>query len=109
WVALEAGRGSTGGFEWLAGRVPGVTDATATVPLGTSLDGGAHVVAGVSTYVGRDPAWARGNGSTAGSFDVSVEEDTSQDAETDHLPETIDYFAFNTSGVVGAYDYDFFG
>ncbi|MEY8842978.1 hypothetical protein AB9K41_28430, partial [Cribrihabitans sp. XS_ASV171] len=109
WVAIEAGSGTAGGLDWLAGRSSGVTDATATVPLGATFSGPANVIAGVSTYVGNDPAWARSSGSSAGSFEVSVEEDASQDAETDHLPETIDYFAFNASGVVVAYDYDFFG
>ncbi|MFC3614770.1 Ig-like domain-containing protein, partial [Lutimaribacter marinistellae] len=102
WVAIEAGSGSTGGIEWLAGRFSGVNDATTTVPLGATLAGGANVIAGVSSYAGSDPAWARGNGSTATSFDVSVEEDGSDDPETEHVPEQIDYFAFDGTGTLSA-------
>ncbi|MFC3616180.1 hypothetical protein ACFORG_20760, partial [Lutimaribacter marinistellae] len=102
WVALEAGSGTSGGVSWLAGSATGVTDATATVPLGASIAGGARVIAGVASYAGIDPAWARGAGSTINSFDVSVEEDASQDPETDHFAERIDYFAFDGPGILSA-------
>lgn len=108
WVALEVGSGTAGDVSWRAGSTPGVTDATASVGLGASMAGGANVIAALSSFDGPDPAWARGDGSTDAAFDISVEEDTSQDAETNHTTETVDYFAFDEAGVVGAYDYDFF-
>jgi len=108
WVALEAGSGTAGDVSWLAGSTGGVTDANASVGLGASMAGGANVIAALSSYAGPDPAWARGSGSTDAAFDVSVEEDTSADSETTHTAETVDYFAFDQAGVVGAYDYDFF-
>nr|WP_235226308.1 hypothetical protein [Octadecabacter dasysiphoniae] len=86
----------------------GVTDANSSVALGSSMAGGANIIAALSSFAGGDSAWARGNGSTASTFDVSVEEETSLNAETVHEAETVDYFAFSDAGVVSAYDYDFF-
>jgi hypothetical protein len=107
WVAIEAGSGSSGGVDWLAGRATEVTHENKSIELGTSFSNGANVIAMLSSYEGGDTAWARGNGSTNTSFDVSVEEETSADAETEHVPETVDYFVFSDPGVINAYDYDF--
>jgi hypothetical protein len=108
WIAVEPGSGSAGDFSWRAGSTSGVTDATASVGLDASMADDAHVIAALSSFDGRDTAWARGNGSTDAAFDISVEEDTSRDRETGHIPETVDYFAFDEAGVLGAYDFDFF-
>ncbi|PQO21767.1 hypothetical protein C2I36_16605 [Rhodobacteraceae bacterium WD3A24] len=72
------------------------------------MAGGANVIAALSSFAGANPAWARGNGSTNAAFDVSVEEDTSRDSETTHIAESVDYFAFNQAGTLGAHDYDLF-
>jgi hypothetical protein len=106
WVALEAGGGTAGAVNWRAGSTSGVTDATATVDLGASIAGGVNVIAALSSFAGPDPAWARGDGATAAAFDVSVEEDTSADGETDHTAETVDYFAFDQAGLLSAYNPD---
>ena len=108
WVALEAGSGSVGDVDWQAGSTSGITDATATVGLGASMGSRANAIAALSSYNGKDSAWARGDGATDAAFDVSVEEDTSQDAETRHTTETVDYFVFHSEGILEAYDYDFF-
>lgn len=100
WFAIEAGGCEAGGIEWLAGHVAGVTDATTTAALDGSLAGGAHVVASLSSFSGADPAWARGSGSSDSSFDVSLEEEQSGDAETAHVGETVDYFAFDAAGLL---------
>ena len=108
WIAIEAGSGKAGDVSWLAGSASDVTDANALVALGSSMAGGTNIIAALSSFAGKDSAWARGNGSTASTFDVSLEEDTSWDAETAHTAETVDYFAFNDAGLVSAYDYDIF-
>jgi hypothetical protein len=108
WLAIEAGRGTAGDIAWTAGRAGGVTDAGTTIALGAGLTGGANVIAGLSSFAGADPAWARGDGSTATGFTVSAEEDTSADPETAHTAETVDYLAFDQSGLITAYDYDLF-
>ncbi|WP_209428052.1 CARDB domain-containing protein [Pararhodobacter sp. SW119] len=108
WVAIEAGSGTAGDVSWLAGSTSGVTHANASVGIGASVAGGAKVIAALSSFAGADSAWVRGNGSSYDAFDVSVEEEASRDAETLHTAETVDYFVFNESGVIGAYDYDFF-
>ncbi|SLN61707.1 hypothetical protein [Roseisalinus antarcticus] len=102
WLAMEQGSGTAGEVSWLAGRTSGVGDGNATVELGASLDGGANAIAMLTSFAGKDPAWARGNGSTNTSFELSAEEDTSGDPETDHVPETADYFVFDQAGALSA-------
>ncbi|NRB18310.1 MAG: calcium-binding protein, partial [Rhodobacteraceae bacterium] len=108
WVAIEPGSGSSGGLDWLAGHATGVTDTNSTVSLTGSFAGGANVVASLASFSGGDSAWLRGNGSTTNGFDISVEEETSLNAESSHVAETVDYFVFNGTAVVSAYDYDLF-
>ncbi|MDJ0628340.1 MAG: M23 family metallopeptidase [Rhodobacter sp.] len=108
WVAIEAGSGTAGGVRWLAGSASGITHANATVHLGSDMADGVNVIAALSGFAGSDPSWVRGNGSTTSTFDLSVQEDTSRDAETAHVAEAVDYFAFDGHAVVGAYDYDLF-
>ncbi|MEL7276202.1 MAG: hypothetical protein AAGK98_06985 [Pseudomonadota bacterium] len=105
WVAIEAGAGTSGGIGWLAGSAGGVTDGGATVALGDGVADDAHVLATLASFAGSDPAWARGDGNTGTGFDVSVEEDTSRDDETDHTAERIDYIAFDETGIISAYDF----
>ncbi len=104
WLAIEAGSGHADGFDWIAGHIGGVTDAGSHVVPGQGFAGGA-MVAGLSSLVGADSAWVRGNGSDANGFGVSVEEEQSLDAETVHAPESVDYFAFTDAGVMLGQDY----
>ncbi|MCR8550872.1 hypothetical protein M4578_23855, partial [Salipiger sp. P9] len=105
WVAIEAGSGSVGGFSWEAGQTSGVTDADASVALDLAADG---VVAMLSSFGGLDTAWARGSGISGTTFEVYAQEDASKDAELVHKAETLDYFAFEGSGVVYGYDASLF-
>ncbi len=100
YIAIEAGGGRAGNVGWQAGSISDVTDLNATAGLGESIAGGANVIAGVSSYEGGNTAWARGNGSTDASFDVSVEEEASADTETRHIEETISYFVFDQVGTI---------
>lgn len=110
WFAIEPGARDSGpqGKDFVAGRVEGVTDQGVTVDLGQNFLPEPAVVASISTFEGSDAGWARGDGGTAGSFRVSVEEDQSADSETGHLAEAVDYVAFDPgAGVIEAYDGDF--
>jgi len=103
WVASEAGSGRAGGFEWIAGQAAGITDAAAAVTTEADMLG----IASLASFNGPDPAWVRGQDS-AGGFGFSVEEDTSADAETAHIAETVDFLLFNEATALSAYDYDLF-
>jgi hypothetical protein len=105
WVAIEAGSGTGDGFEWAAGRAAGVTDAAAQVDV-AGLSGPVHAIAGLSSFRGADPAWARGDGAGSGGFALSAEEDRSADAETTHIAETVDWFAFTAPGTIQGYAED---
>jgi Ca2+-binding RTX toxin-like protein len=104
WVAVEAGAGSADGFDWVAGRAGGVDDGRSVLDLSAELPGGAHAIAALSSFAGSDTAWARGDGGTGGRINLSVEEERSLDAETGHVDETVDYFAFGGAGTVWGYD-----
>jgi hypothetical protein len=104
WIAIEAGAGSAGGLDWVAGRAGGIDDDRAIIDLSGQLPGGANAIAGLSSFAGADPAWARGDGGTGGRVGLSVEEEQSQDDETSHTRETVDYFAFNQAGTIQGYD-----
>lgn len=108
WIALEAGTGRDGSMAWAAGRAGGVTDAANVISYGTDLGAGAQAVASLASLNGVDPAWARGASSSATGFTASVEEDTSADAETAHIAETLDFLAFNQTGVITVYNDDLF-
>ena len=106
WVATEAGGGAGDGFAWLAGKASGATDAATDVPSSLDTVGDGGVVAGLSSFNGSNPAWARGDGVATDGFVVSSEEDQSADPETVHGPEDVDYFAFDGTGVLEAHAYD---
>ncbi|KAA9009765.1 hypothetical protein [Histidinibacterium aquaticum] len=108
WVAIEAGSGRSGNISWLSGRGSGVTHSGGSVGLGARVDGGVNVIAALSSFAGGNTAWARGRGSTDTAFEIFVEEDESQDDETEHASETVDFFVFDGAGTLGAYDYDDF-
>jgi hypothetical protein len=100
WIAIEAGAGSAGGLDWIAGRAGSITDDRAVIDLSSQLPGGANAIANLSSYAGGDTAWARGDGGTGGRVGLSVEEEQSTDSETDHTRETVDYLAFNQAGAI---------
>ncbi|MEC3862104.1 hypothetical protein VK792_12490 [Mesobacterium sp. TK19101] len=108
WIAIEQGSGQIGDFEWIAGRVGNVTDTGGGPLWAQGLSDDAEFVASLSTFNGADPAWARGSGATMNSLTLSVEEDTSADAETTHIGEDVDYFAFATASTVSGYDVNLF-
>ncbi len=105
WLAIEAGGSTNGDVHWSAGHATGVNQNVTSVELGIDMGTPEHIVGGVSTYNGPDPAWARGKGSSNSGFDASVEEDQSRDDEVAHARETIDYFAFDTAGTISAVPY----
>ncbi|WP_299648558.1 hypothetical protein [uncultured Tateyamaria sp.] len=109
WIAMEAGSGTAGDVTWAAGQTSGIDHTTTSVDLGASFDADANVIAMLSSFVGGDPAWARGSDSSQTAFDVSVEEDVSSDPETWHFEETVDYFVFEDAGLLGGSAYDLLG
>ncbi len=96
WVAIEAGSGSAGGVDWIAGQLGAVTHTGVTV---APVPDGAQTIATLSSFHGADSAWVRGG---TGGASVSVEEERSLNPETGHIAETVDYFAFTGSDLLSA-------
>lgn len=95
WMAFEAGSFDFAGVTFEAGRTDASVDSGgATVSFGAAFDQAPGVVGQLSSYDGSDPAWARGTAVDTTGFSVFAEEDTSQDPERGHVPETLDWFAF---------------
>jgi len=103
-MAIDTGRGGQAGFEWVAGVTSGVGDQGAALDV-SPLSGTSKVLADLASYVGTDPAWARGAGITADGFTVSAEEDWSADNETSHTQEDVSWFAFDGIGTAAQADY----
>ncbi|MDF2234795.1 choice-of-anchor Q domain-containing protein [Albimonas sp. CAU 1670] len=106
WIAFETGAGGADDFLWEAGTTPGVDHRGATTSLGAPHPVPTHAVAALSSFAGADPAWARGLSASATGFAAMVEEDASADAETNHVGETLDWFAFSRAGLISALDID---
>ncbi|WP_299960841.1 hypothetical protein [uncultured Roseobacter sp.] len=92
WVALDIAEDSTI-FE--SGRL-NVTHAFAAV--GTTLEAPEAFFADMQTFNGTDPAGLRYDLGTGGALSVKVEEEQSENEETDHIPETVAWFTV-TEGV----------
>lgn len=106
WIAIEAGSGSVDGLRWLSAQGSAITDADTLLSFGTDLGPHALAVAGVSSFAGADTGWTRGAGVSGTGFTVSVEEDTSLDAETGHVGETVGFIAVSGAGTLSGYDLD---
>ncbi|MGG7566022.1 integrin alpha [Rhodovulum sp. DZ06] len=105
WMAIERGTATVGGVSWQAGSFGGVSDAGGCTPFDFAPSG---AVVGLSSYVGADPAWARGEWVGTGGMGVRAEEDRSADAEVLHAAETADFFAFSAPGLMLGYDASLF-
>ncbi len=92
WVALDIAAGSTI-FE--SGQLD-VTHAFAAV--GTTLEAPEAFFADMQTFNGTDPAGLRYDLGAGGALSVKVEEEQSENEETDHIPETVAWFTA-TEGV----------
>jgi len=106
WIAIERGSGEGADFGWVTGSIEGVTNSNSNIYLSGDLEGDVSLVASMSTYNGGDSSWARGDGENDSVFSVSVQEESSKDTEINHTIETIDYFAFNTTGVINGALYE---
>ncbi len=99
YIAIEPGNGVL--FEntpFVAGRVnDAVTPNWYSIAFPSSMSGSpnARFIAALSSYNGADSAHLRYQGLNASGVQVRIEEDTTVDAETGHVPESVDYLAFS--------------
>ncbi|WP_025323161.1 Ig-like domain-containing protein [Deferrisoma camini] len=95
WVAWEPGSGTAWGIRYEVGTTgDSVTDGFTTVSFATSFTGPPFLIADMQTQDGGDTANLRYQNLTATSFQVQVDEEESQNPETNHITEVVGYMAF---------------
>ncbi|HEX9736430.1 MAG TPA: trypsin-like peptidase domain-containing protein [Thermoanaerobaculia bacterium] len=102
WLAFRPGASNWDGKRYEAVRTPAaVTDDGYTVSFLRGMSD-IHFLAGIESYNGPDAAHLRYGALTSFDVQVRVEEDTTRDAETDHVGEVVAYVAIAGSGTLTA-------
>ncbi len=102
WIAMSRGSGTAEGQLYAAGATPNaVTHNWYTLSYAQSFAQPPVVVAAMQTTDGGDPATLRMRQRGAASVQVRVEEEKSDDAETNHTTETVGYLAFAPGVISG--------
>ncbi|MEO9592690.1 S8 family peptidase, partial [Rhodopirellula bahusiensis] len=101
-VAIEAGTGNAAGTAYRVGRTgERISEAFASINLGTGFDDPPAFLAAMQTTTGADPAGLRFRNLDRDSVQVFVEEEQSADAETSHSDENVGFAAFEIGSLVG--------
>lgn len=90
YVAVSRGRTTVGGGRAEAGRAPDVTDEWHWINFSRDYDAPAFV-ASIHTANGADTAALRYKNLSAGGVHVRIQEERSEDGETNHAPEDVSY------------------
>jgi len=100
YLALQAGAGSNGGQTYEVGRTANtVTDDWTTISFDQSY-GTPLFIASMQTADGWQPSELRYRNLTSDGVEVFVEEETSDDGETNHTSEAVGYAVFDGDGAI---------
>ena len=103
WLAISPGKGSWNGLSYQAGNTgDSVTHNWSTLKFDNSFDQPPQLLASLATYDGGDSAGIRYRNLSGQGVEMMVEEDTSQDSETWHTTENIDFLSISGNGVLTA-------
>ncbi len=103
WFAMSPGSGTWDGYTYEVGDTgDSVTQNFYTQAFSTGFDQSPLLIASLGTYDGADPAGLRYKNLTSSSVEVKVEEDTTQNPETNHTTETVNYLAIAGDGLLSA-------
>ncbi|MFB6071292.1 MAG: hypothetical protein ABEJ76_09735 [Halanaeroarchaeum sp.] len=103
YVAFEQGTGSVGSTSFTAGRTGAqVDDSTHTVSFNGNFGESPAFLADAQTANGSDTANVRYGNLSGNSVDLFVEEEKTNDWETDHATEVVGYVVFDHTGILGA-------
>lgn len=101
WVAVDPGPGAVPGLAFEAGSFGDrVTAAPVAQNFAAPFAATPGVVTGAPSYDGADPAVVRVTARAPDRVEIRLQEETTADAETEHTPETVDYFAFEDAGTL---------
>lgn len=99
WFAIEQGIGSDDGHDFVAGSTSNsFTHTFDDILFDDALDVLPQLIANISTHDGPDASFLRVDALGNNSASVQIQEDQSQDSETNHTTEIIDYFAIEGEG-----------
>lgn len=103
WVALAVGAADEGGID-LDALLTGdsVTDSDSTVTLNAAFAAPPLVLAQMQTRDGNNSGWVRRDAATAANVVLHVQEDTTNDAETNHTTERVGVLAASGPGTLSA-------
>ena len=103
WMAISPGKGSWNGLSYQAGSTGDrVTHNWSMLQFDNSFDQPPQLLASLATYDGSDSAGIRYRNLNGQGVEMMVEEDTSQDSETRHTTENIDFLSISGNGVLTA-------
>ncbi len=106
YVALDSGSGSINGLDYTVGSTPDeVNHHWYDLDFGDNFAQEPNFLAQLASYDGPDSAGLRYRNLTDEGVQVFVEEDTSQDSETRHTTEVVNFLAI-ADGVLSGYGYD---
>lgn len=111
WLAIESGQGSWGDIAYQAGHTGDeVTDRWHTIDFDEEFADSPNLFASIASYDGADSSGLRTRNINSRQGQIMIEEDRSQDSETGHTTETVDFLAIADSGnlIASAYDSDVF-
>ena len=107
YFAIESGSGNWSGLEYQVGETGETfTDKWRTLDLGSNFDNAPQLLASIATYNGTDSAGLRYRHKDNDSVEIKIEEETSLDAETIHIRESLSFLAIEGSGLLEAKSYD---
>lgn len=99
WIALEIGIGTNNGILFEAGRTGTVVDEIwYTINFNQNFSSPSIFLANLESYNGPDPCNCRYRNLIYSSVEILGQEDTSNDAEQNHVDEIADYIVFEAPG-----------
>ena len=103
WLAIEPGSGAWGDSTYYAGQTGNsVTHEWSNINFNSLFEETPQLMAGISSYDGADPSGLRYLNLDSNGVEIKVEEDQSQDVETDHTTEVVDFLAVEGTGILSA-------
>lgn len=101
WFALESGQGIWDGNNFQAGITGTSYDENfSAIDFDASFDELPQFMAAMTTYNGTDSAGVRYQNLDSNSVEVKIEEDQSQDSETNHANESLNFLALEGEGIL---------
>ena len=94
WFAITAGNGNLGQNNYLAGQTGNsINHKWKTINFNNNFSQPPVLLASMATFNGEDSSGLRSRNLSKDGINIKIEEDTSKDAETYHINETVNFFA----------------